>query len=393
MQPTVPPQTELRFITAGNMDRFPWQALRRGGQACYFLEPFLTQPTSRLVANASVEMEAFTVGDHVLPVAIASKPRDNRAYVASPTGQYIRFSREEILARPKYGAATKAIARPAFAALRALGALTGWERTAFVNDWLLSSNLWPKIDPGQVAEMIEPLTQRYPGHAIAFRSICEATEGPLMEALIQAGCLPVVSRRLYLLDTQRGDYRRKRPLQQDRKRWRAQDEYQAEMLQDADEADFNRLRSLYEAVYMQKYSRYNPHYTNAFIRRALESGWLNFQVLRHRASGRIDAVQAILSQDGMITTPFIGHDTSLPAQTGLYRYLNVLLTEEAERDGLIYNMSSGASDFKRQRGGRPAFEYNMVYLHHLPRRRQWAWRFWHWLSERYIKPGMEKHGV
>ena len=69
-----------------------------------------------------------------------------------------------------------------------------------------------------------------------------------------------------------------------------------------------------------------------------------------------------------MTTPLIGYDRSLPAETGLYRLISYHLTEEAAARGLILHQSSGAAAFKRHRGSVAGMEYSFVYDRHLPLR-------------------------
>lgn len=77
---------------------------------------------------------------------------------------------------------------------------------------------------------------------------------------------------------------------------------------------------------------------------------------------------------GLITAPIVGYDTRLPGKEGLYRMLTALCIEEAARRRWVLNFSSGASHFKRLRGGAPEIEYSMVYVRHLPAARRAAWR-------------------
>lgn len=361
--------------------------------AARFLAPLMAEGVPAFIENVAVRMKALQVEGRLLPLAVVEPHPNNTAYVASPMGQYIRYSREEMLSGSHYSRSLRWMARPAFAAIQAACRLTGFERVVFVNDWLLSSNLWPTLDTAMLPVMLHQLQHAFPDYAIVFRSVCERSEGALLQALREQGGLPVVSRQVYMLDTSDPSYRKKRPLQQDGKRWDKQTEYQAVWLSHADQETAARIRRLYEMVYLEKYSAYNPRYRERFIQLALESGCMDFQALQNRSSGRIDAVQAIFRRQGVVTTPFIGHDRSLPPQAGLYRHLNLLLTREAEATAGLLHMSSGAAQFKKQRGGVPDFEYNVAFIDHLGGWRRLPWRFWHRLSERRIKPGMQQYGV
>jgi hypothetical protein len=75
-----------------------------------------------------------------------------------------------------------------------------------------------------------------------------------------------------------------------------------------------------------------------------------------------------------MTTPLIGYDLALPRKLGLYRMLTALVFQEARETGRILNLSAGAAQFKRHRGGEAQIEYSAVYIAHLPvfQRAVWA---------------------
>ena len=66
-----------------------------------------------------------------------------------------------------------------------------------------------------------------------------------------------------------------------------------------------------------------------------------------------------------MTAPVVGYNTTLPQSLGLYRLLMATVFEEAMRTNLVVNLSAGAAQFKRQRGGRAEIEYSAVLVRHL----------------------------
>ena len=116
-------------------------------------------------------------------------------------------------------------------------------------------------------------------------------------------------------------------------------------------------------------------------------------LLIKKSTNEIKAVQGIAKCENTITTPFIGYDQNENINTGLYRLMSLKLIYEAEKTDAILNMSSGAPYFKALRGGRPCFEYHVVFDDHLPFYRRWLWDFLRFMSEYYIKPNMEKMKV
>jgi hypothetical protein len=123
----------------------------------------------------------------------------------------------------------------------------------------------------------------------------------------------------------------------------------------------------------------------------IDSNLLKVHLIRFE--GKIVAVLATFEQNGVITTPFIGYDPNAPAEWGLYRLMNMKLMQEAINRNLILHQSSGAGDFKKQRGGESAYEYNFIYNKHLNAFRRSPWKLFEYMTDRYIIPNMEKYGV
>ncbi|WP_374016341.1 hypothetical protein ABU162_18735 [Paenibacillus thiaminolyticus] len=74
----------------------------------------------------------------------------------------------------------------------------------------------------------------------------------------------------------------------------------------------------------------------------------------------------IFCRDGVMTTMLFGYDTALPQELGLYRMLSAALLELARENGDLLHESSGAAQFKRNRGARADIGYSAVFCDHLP---------------------------
>ena len=112
------------------------------------------------------------------------------------------------------------------------------------------------------------------------------------------------------------------------------------------EADFQRIEQLYNLLYLDKYSRLNPHYSAQWLQRGQAEGWLDVRALRN-AEGRIDGALGWFANSALISTPIVGYDTALPQRAGLYRQLTRLCLQEAVNRRQVLNFSSGAAAFKR----------------------------------------------
>ncbi len=144
------------------------------------------------------------------------------------------------------------------------------------------------------------------------------------------------------------------------------------------EQDIPRIAELYRMLYIDKYSAYNPQFTEAFFQLTLRERLLNIYGLRK--DGRLDAVLGFFGRDAVMTTPLFGYDTTLPAETGLYRMLSILLIDLSEQRGQLLHESSGVGQFKRNRGAYGALEVSAVYDRGSSRAIRGGW----WLLEQLL---------
>jgi hypothetical protein len=246
------------------------------------------------------------------------------------------------------------------------GAVDYWVQWS---SWLLSTNLHHASLREVLPDVTERLVAAFPDRAILLRSVDGYLDPDLPSACVRAGYRTIVSRQVYFFDGRNPSFLSRSAVKRDLKELRALKDHRIVEHEELQPADAPRIAELYRQLYIEKHSPLNPQYTVGFVTEALRHRWLEFRGLRH-VSGRLDGVYACFRQGQCTSTPFIGYDTALPPDLGLYRLLvSMLLTDVAAR-GLVLNYSSGAGEFKRRRGAEPCLEFNAVYDRHLmPHRR------------------------
>jgi hypothetical protein len=216
--------------------------------------------------------------------------------------------------------------------------------------------------------LIDQARERWPQHAIWFRSLNMRHNSAWIAALCEQGFALLPSRQVYLFHdighTRHANLTRDLHLLQRTALTRAE-------AQDFSAADFIRVEELYRYLYLDKYSRLNPHYTAQFMQRWHQSGLLEFWGWRDE-TGILQAVVGLFRQQDTITVPIVGYNTALPQSLGLYRLLMAQVFTVAMRDQLNVNLSAGAAHFKRLRGGIAEIEYSAVLTRHLPARHRMA---------------------
>jgi hypothetical protein len=320
------------------------------------------QPTQGFAANLHARVELIQAGETTLPVVINDASADS-AWTCSPRTTYSDCASEEAarnlpgwLALPVRGVAT---------AVGSWLARVGLDRVAVLNHWLLSTDLYPTVTATPLQPLIDESLQRWPGHALWCRSLNAVDHADWLAALGKHGFQLVASRQVYLYEGIARLASRHSHLKRDLAG------LQRTPLQRADndsivDADYARIARLYELLYLEKYSRFNPRYNARFMREWHHAGLLEFHGFRD-ASGLLLCVVGLFRQGATITSPIVGYDTALPQKLGLYRLLSACAFELAARNDYRFNYSAGAAQFKRLRGGQPAIEYSAFYTRHLPR--------------------------
>jgi len=326
------------------------------------------------IHNVETGMLLLDTGTYQFPVSLnKGDERTDNSYVVSPLTTYTVYAKDE-LTRMRWPWLTW----PLVWLINGIGILlkaAQIDKLVQVNNWLLSTNLYPSNWCGaDIPEITNLLVTTYPEHAIAFRSLNHFSNAVLFKRLRLLGFVPVPSRQVYLFDARDGA--RASFLDHHNTRidanFLSRTSYKIFHGHELSDKDFPRLEQLYNLLYLDKYCQLNPQFSADWLRCGQRDGWLQLRVLR-TTEGRIDGVLGWFSNEQIMTAPIVGYDTALPKKLGLYRLLTQMCLQEAVSRQCLLNFSSGAAHFKRLRGGQPEIEYSMVYVQHLSTRRRLVW--------------------
>lgn len=360
----------VELFDASNIHAYTWPETEYGRYAKRYLLPLLEQGSERYIRNVRTQLLVLSVNGIPVPVTVNDTEYDN-AYVCSPYTHYVSYAKQELALL-----GNRALIACLGALLSGIGALlkrSRFNRIVHVNNWLLSTNLYPALDEEHWDAALDKLLSAFPDHAIAFRSLNPSLNTRELDRLRSRKCRFVPSRQIYLLRTDNagfGNAKSRWLLKRDGALAR-KNGYEIVNASGMTDADIPRIAELYRMLYLEKYSYYNPQFTERFLADALHKGTL--ELFGFRRDGRLDAVLGFYARDGVMTTPLFGYDTSLPQELGLYRMLSSLLIELASDRGLLLHESSGAAQFKRNRGAVAEIEYTAVQVGHLPLSRRWSW--------------------
>jgi len=330
-------------------------------QAAAFATLHAGVATRGFVANIEAGVEMIEAGSLTLPVTINDATHEN-AWVCSPLTTYSRYALEEtrrvaprVLAAPLSGV---------------IGAADWWLRHAeldcavSVNNWLISTNLYPAANGIDFGALSATCQLRWPRHTVWFRSLNFAQHADWLHALAAAGFDLIPTRQVYLFrDIQRSATKHQN-LRRDLQLLRTTPLTLARHDEFTD-ADFEQSKALYAQLYLDKYSRLNPHYTAAFLKAWHRARLLELAGFRDK-TGVLRAVVGMFGQGALLSAPIVGYDTGWPVSAGLYRLLMAQVFSTTFERGAVLNLSAGAAHFKRLRGGEPEIEYSAVLSRHLP---------------------------
>jgi hypothetical protein len=269
--------------------------------------------------------------------------------------------------------------------------LAAVDRIVHINNWLMSTNLPVALDMSLTAAQTGYLAARYPTHILAMRSLTLRHSAPIIEALVTAGWVMLPSRQIFLVDDVAHDSFPRRDTRRDERLWQLGTLFYEEA-KELTIADAERIVALYSQLYLDKYSRLNPHYTTAFVLLTHRIGSLRYLLLRDE-DGVIQGFGGMHAMGEHATMPLIGYNTSVEQNLGYYRLTFHAGSRYAAHHGLHFNMSSGASGFKLNRGATAEMEYNAYYVRHLPRVRRYPFAVLQAVATRIGMPILRRYAL
>ena len=264
----------LRYFDQNNLSELEFPADANGEYARRVLEPLLQQGTQRFFNNVDCEVAVLSVDGMLLPISITSQNAAvKNSYVCSPTTHYIDYCKREVDVEFPEQPITRAALKGIICCFQMMFVRRSFDKVVMVNNWLLSTNLYPPLSNETVQTISQFLVERHPDHAIIYRSVNPVLNESVLETLEQVGFKKVLSRQVYLMDVCSGEQPRKRAIKIDRKLQRASGQFAWETLTRCDSSEIARIKQLYDSLYLEKYSHFNPQFTEAFfLKRSSNSG-------------------------------------------------------------------------------------------------------------------------
>jgi hypothetical protein len=327
-----------------------------------FVSIFQRQSTESLIENMSATVTLETINGKAIPISIAKGSQRPNHYFVSPVAAYIDYPLDGIrrAEASKPSLKLKAL-RVAVGLARPLLRWSGLDDQVQLNNWMLSTCPAPELTASELRDLVNRLIKKHPTKAVVMRSLNVICDLEQMNTLKELGFVLLPARRIFIQVLEPGGAM-PRNLKRDRT-FARKSELSVKPGTTFSDADFLRAKELYDALYIEKYSTQNPKYTAAFLKEMCAAGVLEITGLT-TPSGDLVAWVGNFCANGTLCVPIGGYDTSFPKSAGLYRVMSWLSNECAIERGLRFNMSSGAAQFKQQRGAVQSLEYTAVYVGH-----------------------------
>ncbi len=341
-------------------------------------ETFVELMQSQPINNCNATWGYYHIDGVTIPYSITPKHKDN-CYAVSPMTLISGYAEEEL---PKI---THAGARMACKFLinisKPILSLAGLDQVQTLNNQCLSTNMyssdWADLDTAKLRRLA---LENCPTLPVVLRSLNQHQHSVLIKRLEKQQWHSLATRQVYVLDDWQS-FCFNRDLKKDFKLLNAP-HWQFKTL--TTDTEFQQAKSLYDMLYLEKYSFNNIQFSARYFKEASQNKLLRLIGLYYR--GEMLAVLGMVEIDQDMTCPVFGYDITKPRQLALYRRISAYSIRHAKEHQLCFNMSSGAPTFKRNRKARPEIEYSYVYIAHLPAYKRLIWIGLCWLTRSIYQP-------
>lgn len=230
------------------------------------------------------------------------------------------------------------------------------DKAIFIKHYGFSTCLFEENEIKQIIENISNLKLEFPNHAIILRSIQKN-----QITNINHNAKPIISRLIWVLNDVKKDWQNRTDVKRD---LQLIEKYNLQYVIYDNAISDEKLQKcikLYNQIYIEKYSKFNPQINEKFLRFLLKEKILSLHCLEK--DNKIMAFCTIYIDDMQITSPMLGYEI---CDIPLYRAIMIIAPQIAIEKNLKLNLSSGANVFKKNRGARPMLEYYLVIDSHLP---------------------------
>lgn len=334
-----------------------------------YLTRFLREGGTTFMENGGNLRTAVAVaGNSVVPLVVNDGGRD-QCYLVSPYVHYVAYLIEET--RKMRPPVASLVVRAALHALGSVMKALAFDRAVSINNWLFTTSLEQALSSEELAAMKELLLATFPDYAFVYRGLDLRDEATL-RALDENGFRPLIHRPV--LEWSPDEHHSKgsrRAVHRDMRLTEGRP-FGVRAATSPSAQEFAAIAAMYRALYIEKHSRHNVHYTERFFRATIETG-INYVDLV-TLDDRVCAFITMCPDGERVISALTGYDAAVATkQASPYAAAIGCAFRNAKSANQTLFLSTGVSEFKRRRGAREHMEYEAFFVEHLPIGRRAPW--------------------
>ena len=253
----------------------------------------------------------------------------------------------------------------------------------FVNNNLLSTNIYPDLKENDFIEIQNFLLKKYPKYTIIFRTL-NGQNKKYLEILKKLWFSKIIFRQIYLSYKEKKElYLNNKYVKQDRKMV-MKSRYEHIYKNNYSNNELKEIKECYDNLYLKKYSFLNPQLTFDFFKIIQQNNYFFIKILKNKYDQKINAAYGCFMINNQITAPVFWYKND-----NLYRNITLFCVMEWLDKAEIMNCSSWVWQFKMNRWAEKTTEYFLIYYKHLSFFKKLIWSITLYLSEniweRYLK--------
>ncbi len=339
-----------------------------------------------LFNNIKTKIEKYELNNKIILSTVTDEVFENNCYVVSPNGMIINYSKVEL--HKINNSVLIFIMRMVINLFSSFLSFFKIDKIQTLNNYMLSTNFfsdsWKDIDVRVLAKMA---VKRHPDHTLAIRSINKTQNNEILTNLLKNGWIRIVTRQVYIFPSfnlkKRDSVRDLELLKSEKYIFTAPDINNIK--------HFKIAESLYNELYLQKYTQENIQYTSLYMQKLCKENLLHLRLLLDTEQNKFVAVVGLIGDNITVTAPIVGYEIERPSEDALYRRCLIYIIKYAHDNNLFLNISSGAPSFKLNRGAVPEIEYMLINTQHLSLGRRILWSVLSLISLYIYKPILQKY--
>lgn len=377
----------LTLFSASDIEQIHWPSTELGHYHKNLLLPLMKHGLNHYIDNIQAVINILAIDDQLLPLTIVDTFSEQQAYTCSVYGHYIGQGLKSLslIENPLF----RRLARHG---LKGLGKLMRWgqiHKTVYINHWPFSTDLHSqKLTEEQVQQIVDFLQQRFPHHALVWRSIDRQTNPLLFQNMQKSRCHLIASRQIFLTDTNQTELFETRIIKSDMRLWQKFAHHLVEP-QELDSSEIEQICHIYHTWIIEHHSALNPQFNAHFIKLLLEKKLLHFKL--YVENGQIEGFIGYIHKGDLFHCPFIGFNKNHHDHQRIYRLLSTLLLQEAAKEKRLFHQSAGASFYKKVRRAQAEQEYFAIFTRHLSWRKRISWHTLKLVMNKIAMPLMRKY--